>query len=199
VVTVEEMQELLLAWEEELTRTEKALATREEKVRISKKAVTQVSAALDVEWAKVKATRQEYLVKIQVHTDRCKQVLDLNKMLGEGKEELDRTEWDLEGSIPGIIVMSWCRSLSFMGFFRTPRRTVSSSPASWQPWWGTCPWSWRILVCPLSQDPLGSMHTWTAWGRPMSLAMAPGIRHYEPIIIVIVGALPAITFCFILM
>jgi hypothetical protein len=65
-------------------------------VRISKKALTQVSAALDVEWAKVKATRQEYLDKIQVHTDRCKQVLDLNKMLGEGKEELDRTEWDLE-------------------------------------------------------------------------------------------------------
>jgi hypothetical protein len=48
---VEEMQELLLAREEELTRREEALSVREEKAMISKKTLTQVSAALDVERA----------------------------------------------------------------------------------------------------------------------------------------------------
>jgi hypothetical protein len=46
---IEEMQELLLAREEELTWREEAVATREEKARISEKALAQVSAALDTE------------------------------------------------------------------------------------------------------------------------------------------------------
>jgi hypothetical protein len=50
--------------------------------------------ALDVERAQ--ATRQEYLDKIQAYTDRGNEVLDLDKMLGERKEELDRMERDLE-------------------------------------------------------------------------------------------------------
>jgi hypothetical protein len=85
VVTVEEMQELLLTREEELTRREEALTVREEKVRISEKSLTQVSAALDIEWAHAEAIHQEYLDKIQAHTDRGKQLLDLDKMLGERK------------------------------------------------------------------------------------------------------------------
>jgi ribosomal protein L16 Arg81 hydroxylase len=89
VAMVEELQELLLTREEELTRREQALAAREEKMRISKKALTHVSAALDAERAKAEAARQEYLEKIQAHTDRDMQVLDLNKMLGKRKEELD--------------------------------------------------------------------------------------------------------------
>jgi hypothetical protein len=50
-------EELLLAREEELTRREEAHATREEKKRISKKALAQVSAALNVEQAQAEATR----------------------------------------------------------------------------------------------------------------------------------------------
>jgi hypothetical protein len=57
VVTVEEMLELLLMREEELTQREETLTAREEKVRISEKALAQVSAALDAERAKDKATQ----------------------------------------------------------------------------------------------------------------------------------------------
>jgi hypothetical protein len=42
VVTIEEMQEILLM-REEITRREEALVVREEKARTSEKAVTQVS------------------------------------------------------------------------------------------------------------------------------------------------------------
>jgi hypothetical protein len=96
MATIEEMQELLLTREEELTRREEALAAREGKARISKKAITQVSATLGTEWAQAEATRWEYLDKIQAHTDHGNQVLDLDNMLGERKEQLDRKEWDLE-------------------------------------------------------------------------------------------------------
>jgi hypothetical protein len=96
VVMVEEMQELLLAREEELTWREESLAAREEKVRISEKALAQVSVAVDAERVKAEATQQEYLNRIQAHTDCGKQVLDLDKMLGERKEELDGREQDLE-------------------------------------------------------------------------------------------------------
>jgi hypothetical protein len=56
VAAGEELQELLLTQLEELTSREEALAMREEKVRISEKALTKVSADLDNEWAKAKAT-----------------------------------------------------------------------------------------------------------------------------------------------
>jgi hypothetical protein len=57
VATVEEIKELFLMHEEEPTRKEQALTMREEKVRISVKALTQVSVALDAERAKAKATQ----------------------------------------------------------------------------------------------------------------------------------------------
>jgi hypothetical protein len=69
---------------------------REEKARIFEKPLAQVSAALDAERAQVEATQQEYLDKIQAHTDCSNQVLDLDRMLGERKEKLDRKERDLE-------------------------------------------------------------------------------------------------------
>jgi citrate synthase len=56
VAIAEEMQELLLM-QEELTQREKALAAREEKARMSEKALTQVSTTLDAKRAKVEATR----------------------------------------------------------------------------------------------------------------------------------------------
>jgi hypothetical protein len=56
VVVAEELQEQLLAQEEELTRREEALAAREEKARILEKALATVSADLDTERAKAKAT-----------------------------------------------------------------------------------------------------------------------------------------------
>jgi hypothetical protein len=69
---------------------------REEKARTYEKALIQVSVALDVERAQAEATRQEYLDKIQAHTDCANKVLDLDKMLGERKEDLNRKERDLE-------------------------------------------------------------------------------------------------------
>jgi hypothetical protein len=94
VAAGEELQELLLTQLEELTSREEALAMREEKVRISEKALTKVSADLDNEWAKAKATWKEYLNKIEAHTTHAKQSLGLDKMLGEKKVLLDRRERD---------------------------------------------------------------------------------------------------------
>jgi hypothetical protein len=94
VVAGEELQELLLALEEELTSREEAPATREEKVRISEKALAKVSADLDNEWAKAEATWKDYLDKIEAHTAHAKHSLGLDKMLGEKKVLLDRRERD---------------------------------------------------------------------------------------------------------
>jgi hypothetical protein len=60
-MVVEELQEQLLAQEEELTRREEALVLREEKARIFWKTLVKVSTNLDTERAKVEATRKEYL------------------------------------------------------------------------------------------------------------------------------------------
>jgi hypothetical protein len=95
VAMAEELQEQLLAWEEELTRREEALAAWEERVRISEKALAQVSVDLDAERAKAEATRKEYLDKMEVHTAHAKHSLNLDKMLGEKKVKLDRREQDL--------------------------------------------------------------------------------------------------------
>jgi hypothetical protein len=85
VVVAEELQELLLAWEEDLTRREEVLAAREEKARISEKTLTKVGADLDAERAKAEATRKEYLDKMEAHTACAKHSLGLDKMLGEKK------------------------------------------------------------------------------------------------------------------
>jgi hypothetical protein len=111
VETIEEMQKLLLSWEEELMWREEALVVREEKVKISEKSLTQVSATLDTEWAQAEATQQEYLDKIQAHTDHGKHVPDLNKMLGERKEELGRKERDLELRV-AVLVEAPARGLN---------------------------------------------------------------------------------------
>jgi predicted ribosome quality control (RQC) complex YloA/Tae2 family protein len=103
VETIEEMQKLLLSWEEELMWREEALVVREEKVKISEKSLTQVSATLDTEWAQAEATQQEYLDKIQARTDHGNQVLHLDRMLGKRKEELDRKEKDLELRIVALV------------------------------------------------------------------------------------------------
>jgi hypothetical protein len=94
-VAIKELWELLLEREEELTRREEALATWEEKVRISEKALTMVSADLDAERAKAESTQKEYLDKIEAHTTRVKHSLGLDKMLGEKKVLLDGRERDL--------------------------------------------------------------------------------------------------------
>jgi hypothetical protein len=57
VAAIEELQELLLAREEDLTWREDAFAAREEE-RISMKALTKVSAHLDTERAKPEATQK---------------------------------------------------------------------------------------------------------------------------------------------
>jgi hypothetical protein len=41
---------------------------REEKAKISKKALVKVSTDLDAEWAKADATQKEYLDKMKAHT-----------------------------------------------------------------------------------------------------------------------------------
>jgi hypothetical protein len=74
---------------------EEALATRDEKSRVSKNALAKVSANLNVEPAKAEATRKEYLNKMAAHTAHAKHSLGLNKMLGEKKVELDGRKRDL--------------------------------------------------------------------------------------------------------
>jgi hypothetical protein len=87
-VAAKERQELLLMWEEELTRRDEALTTREEKTWVSEKTLTKVSADLDGERVRDEATRQEYLDKMVAHTAHAKRSLGLNMML-------DRRERDL--------------------------------------------------------------------------------------------------------
>jgi hypothetical protein len=96
-----ELQEQLLAREDELTRREEALAAQEEKARISEKALAKVSADLDIERAKAKATQKEYIDKMETHTARAKHSLGLDKMLeahtthAKHSLELDGKERDL--------------------------------------------------------------------------------------------------------
>jgi hypothetical protein len=54
-------------------------------VSISEHALVQVSTTLDVERAKVNATRQVYLNMMKPHTAHGKHVLDLGKILAEKK------------------------------------------------------------------------------------------------------------------
>jgi hypothetical protein len=79
---VEELQELLLACEAELTRREEALTVKEEKAGISRKALAKVSADLDAERNKAEATWQEYLNKRAAHKACAKHSLELDKILG---------------------------------------------------------------------------------------------------------------------
>jgi hypothetical protein len=95
-VGAEELQEQLVVWEEELMWREVALAAWEEKARISKKALVKVSANLDVEREKAEATHKEYIDKMEVHIAYAKHGLDLDKMLGEKKVQLDGREQDLD-------------------------------------------------------------------------------------------------------
>jgi hypothetical protein len=76
-------------------RREEALATPEDKVRISEKALSMVTADLDTKWAKAEATRKEYLDKIDSHTGYAKHSLGLDNMLGEKNVLLNRREQDL--------------------------------------------------------------------------------------------------------
>jgi hypothetical protein len=76
-------------WEEDLTQREEALATREEKARISEKALTKVSADLDAERAKAEATQKEYINKMEAQATHTKHSLNPDKMLGEKKVELN--------------------------------------------------------------------------------------------------------------
>jgi hypothetical protein len=79
-----------------LTQREEALAVREEKAKISKKALVKVSADLDAEWAKADATQKEYLDKMKAHTAYYQHSLGLNRMLGDKKVLLDGREQDLD-------------------------------------------------------------------------------------------------------
>jgi hypothetical protein len=84
-----ELQEQLLAWEEELTWREEALAAQVEKAGIAEKDLIKVSADLDAERAKAEATRKEYLDKMEMHIAHTKRSLSLDKMLGVKRLELD--------------------------------------------------------------------------------------------------------------
>jgi hypothetical protein len=80
-VSVEELQEQLLLWAEELMQREEALVTRVEKARIFEMALVKVSANLDAKQEITEATRKDYLDKMEAHTARAKHSLSLNKML----------------------------------------------------------------------------------------------------------------------
>jgi hypothetical protein len=95
VMVAEELQEQLLAREEELMQRKEDLTAQEENDKMSKKALVNVSVDLDVEWAKVEATQKEYIDKMEAHTTCTRHSLGLDKMLGEKKVELDGRERDL--------------------------------------------------------------------------------------------------------
>jgi hypothetical protein len=91
-VAGEELQAQLLAQEEELTWREEALVMREEKTKVSEKALVKVNADLDAKWVKTEATRKEYLDKMEPHTARTKHSLGLDKMLRDKKVQLNGRE-----------------------------------------------------------------------------------------------------------
>jgi hypothetical protein len=95
MVVVGEVQELLLAWEEELIRSEEALASWEEKARVLDNALAKVSAGLDAERTKAEVTRKEYLDKMVAHTAHAKHSIGLDQMLVEKKVDLNGREGDL--------------------------------------------------------------------------------------------------------
>jgi hypothetical protein len=107
----EELQEMLLAQEEELTWREDMLDGREEKASISEKALTKASAELNVERANDEATRKEYLDKMDTHTACAKHSLGLDKMLGEKKAELNGREQDLS-LCEEVLVEAWSQGLN---------------------------------------------------------------------------------------
>jgi hypothetical protein len=78
--------------EEELTWREEAFATREERVKISMKALAEVSAQPDAVCAKAEATQKEYLDKMEVHTTHTKHSLSLDKMLAGWGRRLSSME-----------------------------------------------------------------------------------------------------------
>jgi hypothetical protein len=99
---------LSIVLEEELTRREDALDTREEMAWISEKTLTTVSADFNAERAKAEATRKEFLNKIEAHTTRGRQFLGLDEMLGEKKVLLDQREWDLRLHEAALVeVQTW--------------------------------------------------------------------------------------------
>jgi hypothetical protein len=110
-----------------LTWREEALAMWEEKAKISKRALVKVSFDLDAERAKSKATRKEYLDKMEAHTARAKHSFILDKVLGEKKVELNGREWDLglceamlvEAQSPGL--NPWDNREELMEFVKLQR------------------------------------------------------------------------------
>jgi hypothetical protein len=92
-------------------RSKEALIAQEEKSKIYEKALVKVSTGLDAEWAKAKATQKEYIDKMEAHTARAKQSLNLDKMLGEKKAKLDRRERGL-GLSEAALVETQSRSLN---------------------------------------------------------------------------------------
>jgi hypothetical protein len=81
---------------------------REEKAKISEKALVKVSVNLDAEQAKAKATQKEYLNKMEAHTIWAKHSLNFDKMLEEKKFELNEREQD-QGFREAVLVevQSW--------------------------------------------------------------------------------------------
>jgi hypothetical protein len=121
-MVAEELQELLLTWEEELMWREEVLAAWEEKVGISEKALAKVNANLAAEQAKAEATRQEYLNKMAAHTSRAKHSLGLDKMIREKKVELDGMERDLD-----LRVVALTEVMDFIDVAEPPWRGSSST------------------------------------------------------------------------
>jgi hypothetical protein len=85
LVTVVELQEQLLAQEEQLTLHEDVIAIQEKGIEVVEWVLGMVSLELNGMWTKTEATRQGYLEKLQAHTARMKHTVDLNKILGETK------------------------------------------------------------------------------------------------------------------
>jgi hypothetical protein len=216
VVVAEELQEQLLAQEEELTRREEALAAREEKARILEKALATVSADLDAERAKAKATWKEYLDKIEAHNTHTKHSLCLDRMLGERKVKLDGRERDLsvheaalaEAQSRGLNPRDNHEELMEVIELRRLLQDAKVEHVTKAGQLVILAWDISEVLVDLGMLPILGIHawlamswmrwasTWSTCGRPTPPTMAPGIRHHSFIALVSIIR-PALVFCFV--
>jgi hypothetical protein len=92
-VVAKEVQELLLEWEEELTRREEALATQEGRQGFWRMRSPRSMPTSTPSRPRMRLLEKGTLMRWQL-TAHAKHSLGLDEMLGE-KVELDGREWDL--------------------------------------------------------------------------------------------------------
>jgi hypothetical protein len=133
-------------------------------------ALVKVSANLDVERAKIKATRKEYLDKMETHTTHAQHSLDLHMMLGEKKVQLNGREWDLGLHDAALVealsqgLNPWDKREGLMELVEFQRHLEEAEvECVTDAGWLTMSWRWQAP-------------SWYVCGRRMPLAKVPQTR-----------------------